>query len=176
MYITLETQQAIQELISLTYINNARIDRMKSVLLAKFAYNETGEVVHEFIAHYFSNGIGDALSEQCLERYNIPVIFGGIPRMDKDYSTVKEILEDLLNLAQDYQIALSKTIEVAVKNEDRNISSDLIGFMQDYNLIVDQCILLVDKIELYRDNPSFDAHIKEHFFILEGLKLWNPNN
>lgn len=174
MYITQVTQFTVQELISLTYINNARIDRMKSVLLAKFSYNETADIVHEFIAHYFSNGIGDALSEKCLERYNIPVVFGGIPRMDKEYGSVREILEELLTLAVDYQNALSKCIAVAIENNDRNISADLIDFMEDYNLIVDQCILLKDKIDLYGDNPSFDAHLKEHFFILQDLELWNP--
>ena len=68
----------------MSYIDNARVDRMKSVLVADLAYNETSKMVHEFIAHYFSNGIGDALSEKCAERYNISVIFGGIPIMDKE--------------------------------------------------------------------------------------------
>lgn len=176
MYITEDTHRTIQELISLTYKNNARIDRMKSELLAKFSYNETAEIVHEWIAHYFSNGIGDALSEICLERYNIPVVFGGIPIMNKEYGSVTEILYELLELVKEYQFALSKAIEVAVKNEDRNISADLLDFMRDYNLIVDQCILLVDKIDMYKDNPSYDAHIKDHFFILKDLKLWNPED
>lgn len=169
--VTHETHKAVQELISLSYIDNARIDRMKSVLLADLSYNETSDVVHKFIAHYFSNGIGDALSEKCLERYNISVVFGGIPTMDKQYSSVDEILEELLDLVIDYQNSLSGCIKIAVVNEDRNISSDLIDFMQDYNQIVDQCILMVDKIHMYKDNPSFDAHIKDHFFILNNLEL-----
>ena len=166
--VTHATHMAVQELISLSYVDNARIDRMKSVLVADLSYNETSDVVHKFIAHYFSNGIGDALSEQCLERYNISVIFGDIPRMDKVYSSVEEVLDELLELVTDYQNALSKCIAIAVENEDRNISSDLLEFMRDYNQIVDQCILMVDKIRLYKDNPSFDAHIKQHFFLLDG--------
>lgn len=171
MNVTEKTKEAVQELISLSYIDNARVDRMKSVLVADLAYNETSKMVHEFIAHYFSNGIGDALSEKCAERYNISVIFGGIPIMDKKYSTVKEVLDELLELVIDYQNYLSGCIEIAVENDDRHISSDLIDFMRDYNQIADQCTLLVDKINLYRDNPSFDAHIKEHFWIIEELEL-----
>ena len=72
-------------------------------------------------------------------------------------------MDELLELVIDYQNYLSGCIEIAVGNDDRHISSDLIDFMRDYNQIVDQCTLLVDKINLYRDNPSFDAHIKEHF-------------
>ena len=171
MNVTEKTRQAVQELISLSYIDNARIDRMKSVLVADLSYNETSELVHKFIAHYFSNGIGDAISEKCMERYNISVIFGGIPVMDKKYNSVKDVLDELLELVIDYQNYLSGCIKIAVENDDRHISSDLIEFMTDYNHIVDQCILLVDKINLYRDNPSFDAHIKDHFWIIDELEL-----
>lgn len=166
-----ETINAIQELISLSYVDNARIDRMKSVLVADLCYNETSDVVHNFIAHYFSNGIGDALSEICMERYNISVIFGGIPKMDKKYNTVKEVLEELLSLAFDYQNSITACIEIAQKNDDVHIVADLLAFLKDYNKIVDQCILLVDKINLYKDDPTFDAHIKDHFFILDNLEL-----
>lgn len=166
--VTHETHLAVQELISLAYVTNAQIDRMKSVLVADLAYNETSDVVHEFIAHYFSNGIGDALSDKCLERYNISVIFGGIPIMDKVYSNVTEVIEELQDVCIDFQNAMSKCIEIAVKNGDRNISSDIIDFMVDYNQIVDQVILMNDKIHLYKDNPTYDAHIKNHFFLLDG--------
>lgn len=166
MNVTKETKEAVQLLISQSYINNAKIDRMKSVLLADLAYNETSDVVHKYIAHYFSNGIGDDLSEKCLERYNISVIFGGIPVMDKQYSSVEEVLNELLEIVIDFQNQLSMCIKIAMENMDKQIATDLLSFNVGYNNIVDQCILLVDKIKLYKDNPSFDAHLKDHFFIL----------
>lgn len=169
MNITDSTKEIIQELIHLSYVNNAKIDRMKSVLVADFAYNETSDVVHQCIAHYFSNNIGDALSENCMERYNISVVFGDIPVMNKEYKSVSEILNDLLELVVDYQNALIKTIDIVKQNMDFNIMVDLEDYLKQYNVIVDQCILLVDKINLYKDNPSFDAHLKEHFLLL-GLK------
>lgn len=166
--ITDKTKDAIQELISLSYINNARVDRMKSALTADLTYNETADIVHTFIAHYFSNGIGDALSEQCLERYNISVNFGGIPVMDKKYESVDEVISELLDLVIDYQNQLSKCIEIAETNMDRQIVATLYSFNVDYNKIVDQCIILKDKLGLYKDNPLFDVYIKEHFFLLNG--------
>lgn len=166
MNITAPTKSAVQELITQCYIDNARIDRMKSVLLADLSYNETADVVHKYIAHYFSNGIGDDLSEKCLERYNISVVFGGIPVMDKQYNTVEEALNELLEIVIDFQNQLSMCIKIAMENMDKQIASDLLSFNVYYNNIVDQCILLVDKIKLYKDNPSFDAHLKDHFFIL----------
>lgn len=166
MNVTKETKEAVQLLISQSYINNAKIDRMKSVLLADLAYNETSDVIHKYIAHYFSNGIGDDLSEKCLERYNISVIFGGIPVMDKQYSSVEEVLNELLEIVIDFQNQLSMCIKIAMENMDKQIATDLLSFNVGYNNIVDQCILLVDKIKLYKDNPSFDAHLKDHFFIL----------
>lgn len=170
MNITKPTQEAIQALITQCYIDNARIDRMKSVLLADLAYNETAEIVHKYIAHYFSNKIGDDLSEKCLERYNISVVFGGIPVMDKKYNTVKEVLDELLELVIDFQNQLSMCMKIASDNMDKQIESDLIQFNVYYNNIVDQCILLVDKIDLYKEDPSFDAHIKDHFFILKDVE------
>lgn len=166
MNITAPTKSAVQELITQCYIDNARIDRMKSVLLADLSYNETADVVHKYIAHYFSNGIGDDLSEKCLERYNISVVFGGIPVMDKQYNTAEEVLNELLEIVIDFQNQLSMCIKIAMENMDKQIASDLLSFNVYYNNIVDQCILLVDKIKLYKDNPSFDAHLKDHFFIL----------
>ena len=166
MNITAPTKSAVQELITQCYIDNARIDRMKSVLLADLSYNETADVVHKYIAHYFSNGIGDDLSEKCLERYNISVVFGGIPVMDKQYNTVEEVLNELLEIVIDFQNQLSMCIKIAMENMDKQIASDLLSFNVYYNNIVDQCILLVDKIKLYKDSPSFDAHLKDHFFIL----------
>lgn len=166
MNITAPTKSAVQELITQCYIDNARIDRMKSVLLADLSYNETADVVHKYIAHYFSNGIGDDLSEKCLERYNISVVFGGIPVMDKQYDTVEEVLNELLEIVIDFQNQLSMCIKIAMENMDKQIASDLLSFNVYYNNIVDQCILLVDKIKLYKDDPSFDAHLKDHFFIL----------
>ena len=51
---------------------------------------------------------------------------------------------------------------------DRQIATDLYSFNTDFNQIVDQCVLMCDKIAMYKDDPSFDAHIKDHFFLLDG--------
>lgn len=166
--ITDRTANAVQELIHYSYIMNAKVDRMKSVLNADFAYNETSDIIHKFIAHYFSNGIGDALSEQCLERYNISVIFGDIPKMNQTYDNVEDILKELLEIVVDYQNMLSKCISIAQEEFDMSIASDLLSFNITYNYILEQCILLVDKISLYKDNPSFDAHIRNNFCILDA--------
>lgn len=170
MYMSNSTKQALQELISLAYITNAKIDRMKSVLNAKFAYNQLGEKVHQFIAHYFSNGIGDALSEICLERYNIPVVFGGIPLMNQEYNSVMDVLVELQKNCQEFQIAICQCQRIADENNDKHISAELTEFIRDYNQIVDQTILFVDKIQMYKDNPMFDADV-DKFFILDNLEL-----
>ena len=86
--------------------------------------------------------------------------------MDKQYNTVEEVLNELLEIVIDFQNQLSMCIKIAMENMDKQIASDLLSFNMYYNNIVDQCILLVDKIKLYKDNPSFDAHLKDHFFIL----------
>ena len=90
--------------------------------------------------------------------------------MNKEYSSVEEILQELLDLTIDYQNALNRCIEIAQENDDLHIVADLLNFAEDYSQIVDQSILLYDKIVLYKGEPSYDAHINS-FFVLDNLKL-----
>jgi len=58
-------------------------------------------------------------------------------------------------------------VQTAQNNKDCHVYSDLIELLRQYNQIVEQTILLVDKMELYKDDmASFDAHIKDNFWIL----------
>ena len=51
-------------------------------------------------------------------------------------------------------------------NDDVHVYADLIDLLKDYNKIVEQTILLEDKLKLYGDDmASYDVHINE-FWIL----------
>lgn len=167
MNVTKQTQDAIQEMVHESFFVNSTIDRMKSVLGTKLAYNNTANLIHLNIAHAYPTTFGDALGDLGLEGYNIPVVYGDIPLMNKDYTSALEILSDLQSLTLDYQNKLNMCAKIAYDNMDLHVFADLLGIITKHNEIVRQCILLVDKARLYNGNPSFDTDIST-FWILGG--------
>lgn len=162
--ITQGTIDAVQEMVKQSFICNSMVDRLKSVLGVDLAYNNTANKIHLGIAHAFPVQLGDALGD-LLEGYNQSIVYGGIPTQDKTYMTAKEALEDLLEIVLDYQNKLNKCAMIAFENMDTHTYSGLLDIIKGYSPIVEQSILLVDKIKLYGTNPSFDNDI-DKFWIL----------
>lgn len=165
MLVTKVTQDALTELIGRCFAENRYTDRLVSVLGVKFAYNNTANLIHHGIAHMYPV-LSDEIGEKCLERYNISVEYPATPEGRRDYSSVNEIIKDLEERTIDFQIALMGVCKVAQENGDIHVYSDLLDMLKDYNKIVEQAILLGDKIEIYGTNPSFDSHVANHFWIL----------
>lgn len=168
MNVTQKTMNALQEIVDESFIMTAFIDRAKSVLGVKLAYNNTADLIHLHEAHWYSGFMGDMVGDLGLEGYNITVNYGNVPMMNKDYNSVKELLIELRDLTIDFQNKLNKCAMIAFENMDTHIFADLISLIQKHNWIIRQNILLVDKIELYKDNPSYDAHVKDWFNLLEN--------
>ena len=162
--ITQPTIDAVQEMIKESFLCNAKIDRLKSTLGVDLAYNNTANKIHIGIAHHFPIQEGDALGD-LLEGYNQSVIYGDIPKQDKTYDTAKEALDDLLDIVVDYQNKLNKCSMIAFENMDTHTYIGILAVVNGFSKIVEQCILLVDKINLYKDDPSFD-HDVDKFWIL----------
>jgi len=162
--ITQATIDAVQEMIKQSFLCNSMVDRLKSVLGVELAYNNTANKIHTGIAHAFPVQLGDSLGD-LLEGYNQSVIYGGLPTQDKIYLTAKDALYDLLDIVLDYQNKLNKCAMIAFENMDIHTYSGLIKIIEGYSPIVEQSILLVDKINLYKEDPSFDHDI-DKFWIL----------
>ena len=163
--VTRETQDAVQEMVHESFIANSKVDRMKSVLGTKLAYNKTSDLIHLNIAHAFAGAFGDGLGD-LLEHYNIPIVYGNIPVADEDYNTPKDVLESLLSLCIDYQNKLNMCAKIARDQMDTHIYEGLLDIIGEFDKIVTQVILLNDKIELYNGDPSYDAHVEDTFWIL----------
>ena len=162
--ITQSTIKAIQEMTREAFCCNAKVDRLKSVVGVNLAYNNTANKIHLGIAHAFPVQLGDALGD-LIEGYNESVLYGDIPKQDKIYTNIKDALEDLLDIVIDYQNKLNKCTMIAFENMDIHTYSGLLEIVKGYSPIVEQCILLVDKINLYGIDPSFDNDI-DKFWIL----------
>ena len=165
MIVTKETVNAVTELISECFKMNRHLDRLVSILGVEFAYNNTADLVHQGIAHYYPM-LADELGEKCLERYNIPVHYAPTPAGGQNYDSVTEIIADLEDKNIEFQTMMMGCCKVAFENNDIHVYADLLDMLEDVNKIVEQVILLKDKIELYKDNPSYDSHIRDNFWIL----------
>lgn len=166
MIVSEATQRALIEIIGQCFRENRYLDRMVSIIGVKFAYNNTADLIHHGMAHYFPT-LADTIGEKCLERYNIPVYYEATPAGGQDYDSVKQAIDDLENRMIDFQSAIMGVCKIAQNNGDLHVCADMLDVLEDFNVIVEQAILLGDKINVYGTNPSFDAHIKEHFWLLD---------
>lgn len=164
MIVSEATQKALTEIIGQCFRENRYLDRLVSVLGVKFAYSNTANLIHFGISHYFPV-LSDKIGEKCLERYNIPVYYEATPSGGQDYSSVNEIIKDLEEHMIDFQSALMGVCRIAQDNGDIHVYVDMLDILEDFNEIVEQAILLSDKIDVYGTNPSFDRHI-DGFWIL----------
>lgn len=165
MIVSEATQKALTEIIGQCFRENRYLDRLVSVLGVKFAYNNTADLIHHGIAHYFPT-LSDQIGEKCLERYNIPVYYEATPSGGQDYSSVNEIIKDLEERMINFQISLMGVCKIAQDNNDIHVYVDMLDMLEDFNEIVEQAILLSDKIDVYGTNPSFDQHIRTGFWLL----------
>lgn len=164
MLISENTYKALIEMVGKCFSENRYLDRLVSVLGTKFAYNNTADLIHHHVAHYFPV-LADEIGEKCLQRYNIPVYYPATPEGGKDYNSVAEIIKDFEGRMIDFQSALMGLCKIAQDSGDIQIYADVLDMLEDFNAYVEQAILLNDKIALYGTNPSFDKDITS-FWIL----------
>lgn len=164
MLVTQGTIEAVTELIGECFKMNRHLDRLVSVLGVKFAYNQTANLVHHGIAHFYP-ALSDQIGELCLERYNIPVFYAATPEGGQDYSSVTEIIKDLEKVDIEFQSMMMGCVKIAFENNDIHVYANLLDLLEDVNKIVEQVILMADKIDIYKDNPAYDHDIPD-FWIL----------
>lgn len=168
MNVTKQTQDALMEIIKQCFIENRKFDRLVSVLGVKFACNNMADLIHHGISHYFPI-LSDKIGELCLERYNISVIYGATPEAREDYNSVTEIIGIVEKEILDFQNMFMGVQKIAFENNDLQVFADLGKLLEKYNFVVEQAILLNDKMGYYGEDKitAMDKDIREAFWILD---------
>lgn len=168
MIVSKETQNAVMELIGECFKANRKLDRAVSVIGVKFVCNNTANLIHHGIAHWFT-ALADDIGEKCLERYNIPVVYMPTPAGDKDYITATELIQDIESICIEFQTLMMGCCKVAFENNDIHVYADLLDMLEDVNEIVEQAVLLSDKITAFGEDKliSFDGGVKEFWILKE---------
>ena len=149
MIVSKITENALMEIIQQCFIENRKLDRMVSVLGVNFVCPNISKKIHQKIAHYFPQ-LSDLIGEKCLERYNISVLYGDTPDGKEEYFSAIQLIEEMEKRVIDFQIMLMGVCKIAQDNNDIHIYAVLMDLLVGYNEIVEQVIVLNDKITLLR--------------------------
>lgn len=169
MIVSKNTQDALMELIKQCFVENRKFDRMVSVLGVKFAMNQTADRIHHSIAHWFP-ALSDLIGERTLERYNITVVYGDTPSGAEDYDRASDIIAEVERRVIDFQMMFMGVCKIALDNNDIHVYADLMDMMEDVNEIVEQVILLNDKMSIYGDERigAYDHDVPDFWILKES--------
>lgn len=166
--ITDETKIALQEMVDASFVMTSLVDRMQSVLDATFSYNQTARLIHHGLAHLYSGYFADWIAYLGLQGYDISVDYGNVPRANKTYGSVKELMYDLLDLVIEYQTKLNGCYKIAFSGNDFHVCADLTDIIKEHNDVLRQLILLCNKIDAYGDNPAYDHDVSDFWILGEN--------
>lgn len=153
----------LDEIVTMLFLGNRIMDRGMSVLGVKFAMNKTESLLHPKLAHLFPL-IADDVSSYQSDRNNL-TIYGNTPEAKDDYEKPLDFFEKILDYMVDLESLVGETYNIA-KEEDFTTASFLQNFILKLIPISSQCLLLVDKMEMYKDDiVGFDRDV-ENFVIL----------
>lgn len=161
MNVNESTVQSLYELISECFKYNRWMDRLVSVLGVKFACPNVAKRLHKNIAHYFPQ-LSDSVGETCLERYNYTVEYGATPEGKEDYDSVVDMIQQMEDKIILFQNLFMGVMKIAFQNGDIQVYTELVELLKGYNNIVEQVILLNDKVGFYGDDciMAFDHDIE----------------
>lgn len=153
------TIDALYSLIGSCFKMNRFLDRQVSVLGVDLVCNHASGLIHQNIAHYYPQ-LSDKIGELCLERYNINVEYEATPEGKDNYYSVADLIQKMEDKVIEFQNMFIGACKVSLDNGDIQVYSDLMDLLSGYNKIVEQVILLNDKIKAYGSNVmAFDHDI-----------------
>lgn len=153
----------LNEIVGKCFEGNRIADRGMSILSVKFAMNKTEKILHEKLAHLFPL-LADEVSSYQGDRDNL-TIYAETFKDDTDYNSPTDFFERMLGYMNELETLVSEVSENAFE-EDPTTYTFLCQFLLRIVKVTAQCLLLVDKAEMYnKDWMSFDHNI-EDFVIL----------
>lgn len=165
MKVLLISERTIKELNLLSqqcfWINRV-IDRAVSVLGVTFVCSNASQILHEGLAHKYPL-LADNVNS-ILEMYNEDVVYLDTPKDDREYESLSDIFQSILDENIKLYELIKSVHKVAKEEDDYNVCSHMSNFMRTINEYMAQVILLRDKAVQMNDNPAlFDFSISTFF-------------
>ena len=145
---------------------NRTADRMASVMQNDWCMPNASDIFHHKLAHLYPL-LADSLTE-IKDRWNVSSVYGMTHEDGRDYTNLEDMFSTFLKENLEGYEMIKLAYKVAQEENDFNVQSDLVDFMQDYNKVVSQCITLHDKAEQMPNNfVQFDQYFDK--FGIVGL-------
>ena len=154
----------LDEIVTKCFEGNRIADRGMSVLGVKFVMNKTESVLHPKVAHLFP-ALADKVSEYQGSRNNL-TFYGLTPADNTDYDSPLDFFERLLNHMIDLEGLIMESVDLSKDEKDYSTQSFLFEFLESITELTAQCLLLIDKAELYKNDWMAFDHRIEDFIIL----------
>lgn len=158
-----QVNSALDSIVTKCFEGNRIADRGMSILSVKFAMNNTEKILHPKLAHLFPM-LADMVSGFQDGRGALTA-YGFTPEDISDYETPLDFFNKILNYCQDLEGLISESIEIS-SSSDIVTYVFLIKFLRKVSRVTAQCLLLVDKAEIYNDDHMAFDHRIEDFIIL----------
>lgn len=158
MLISDVTSTALDELYGSFFDLNATLDRAVSIMLNNWAMPQASDIIHQKVAHA-APVYADLISE-IKDNYNVPSVRPAVHEDSREYENLGVMFQTVLYEFKGVYEMIKKVIDIAMKNGDVNVVSDLVIFMSKFNKFFGMIVTLSDKAnqmpEMY---DAFDRHI-----------------
>lgn len=163
MYISKDTYKGLNELLGMTFQQNAHADNC-AYWLDDNAFVQATAIFHEAYAHQFPQW-ADGISDLMIKMGSRPTRIG-LSTEDKNYTTFVEMFEDLESKLVAYRKKIYEVIDIAEEYNDREIVNFLDDYLIEISLYLKQVGIWSKKANQYKDKPEkFDAHFEKFLII-----------
>lgn len=131
---------------------------MASYMLNVWAMPQASDIFHHKLSHLFPI-MADDISK-IKDNYNMRSIRPPVHGDEREYTNLGEMFETFLKEFTEVYGMVKMTYKIAEENDDLNVKADLIKFIQKFNVIMGQVMVLRDKaIQMPTSYDTFDRHI-----------------
>lgn len=158
MLISKETSEALDILLGAYFDLNRSFDRAVSIMQNAWAMPNASDIIHHRLAHLFPL-LGDYVSE-IKDKCNLTSIYPETHRDAREYINLEDMMSTLLNEVTDVYKIINDVNEIAKKNGDFIVHSELVILMNLYSDVIAQVTTLYEKSQqLPTDYVTYDRHI-----------------
>ena len=150
----------LNEIIKMLFLGNRIMDRALSVMSVKFCMTKTSDLIHPRVAHIYPK-LADIISDYQSSRDCLSV-YGLTPLEETDYNDPMEIFDRMIDYQEDLESLITESIELAQSESDYTTKVTLEDFLLSLVPLMNQLLLLADKMEAYKDQwMLYDANVED---------------
>ena len=168
MKISESTYNQLNELLCKSFDCNAMADNLAYNIDYAY-YPNIADIYHHSFAHKFP-ALADEISD-LMVKLNARPIRKPLNGYTSEYLNLVEVFEDNRKLAEDYRLAIKKTIDIADMNDDYEVRIAMENLLLEFLPYVKQSETWFNKAKQYENSTQqFDVHFEELTTLIPIIK------